>query len=500
MALEARLGPCSFKAFFKMAWPHIDSAKLIWNWHIDVLCEEMERVARREVRELVIAIPPRCGKSQILSVAFPAWVWTWFPAAKFITGSYELNLATRDSVKCRSLVKSDWYQRRWGPGSKYLPKGHPGVAISKVQDNKTYFETTAGGHRLSGTPSTQVTGHGADFILADDLNHIRKAEQEADRTKALNWWFETIPTRLNQLDHGVKIVIQQRVHAQDVAGECIARGYRHCVLPMEFEPDHPQRHPKDPRTVEGELLNPGRMSEKGVSVLKKALGPYAAAGQLQQRPAPRSGGLFKREWFTSRKEAPAEARLNTVRRWDMAATIPKPGTDPDYSASVKMGRDEMGRVWILHASWMRDTPGNVDLAIKALASQDGGQNRTILPLDPGAAGIGRMEAQSRFLAPAAVEFARETGAKEERARGLASFAEAGNVFLLEGSWNERLLAELAEFPSGAHDDLVDAASGAFTALYGEGFGIFDFYRDQLAQEGLDFPDSSFQVERGWPEE
>lgn len=495
--LEASLGPRSFKAFFRMAWPHIDSAKLIWNWHVDVLCEEMERVARREVRELVIAIPPRMGKSQLLSVAFPAWVWTWFPQAKFITASYELTLATRDAVRTRSLVQSDWYQKRWGPKSKHLPPGHPGVAISMVQANKTYFETTAGGHRFCATPGTQVTGHGADFILGDDLNHIRKAEQEADRQKALNWWFETIPTRLNQIDHGVKIVIQQRVHASDVAGECLKRGYAHCVLPMEFEKDHPQRHPKDPRAEEGELLNPKRVSATGLVTLKKALGEYATAGQLQQRPSARSGGLFKRHWFRVVDEVPAEARVNTVRRWDMAATLQEPGKDPDATACVKMGRDAMGRVFILDVVEMFDTPGNVDLAIKALASQDGGQNRTILPLDPGAAGIGRMEAQSRFLAPLAVEFIRETGDKGERARGLSSFAEAGNVFVLRGAWNDKFLDQLAGFPTAAHDDMVDAAAGAFIGLYGEGFGIFDFYRDQLAELGSAIPESSFNVERAW---
>jgi hypothetical protein len=175
--LEARLGPRSFAQFFRMAWPYIDPAHLLWNWHIDLLCSEMEAAARRKYRELVVCVPPRSLKSQILSVAFPAWVWTWNPAAKFITSSNEMTLATRDAVKTRRLVESEWYQRRWGPQSRYLGrlsdgKPHPGVQLAGDQNNKTYYETTAGGHRFCCTPGSNVTGHGADFILclpADQL-------------------------------------------------------------------------------------------------------------------------------------------------------------------------------------------------------------------------------------------------------------------------------------------------------------------------------------------
>ena len=481
--LESTLGMRSLRAFYRMAWPHIDPAHLLWNWHIELLCEEMEQVARRKVTEAVFAVPPRSGKSQLMSVAFPAWVWTWFPAAKFITGSNEMTLATRDAVLMRRLVKSDWYQRRWGPGSPFLKDvklstgdPHPGVAITSDQDNKTYFETTAGGHRFCCTPGSNVTGHGGDFVLADDLHPAQRAESDAERTGVLRWWWEAIPPRLNDQDHGVKMIIQQRVHRQDLAGSAIDRGYHAVVLPMEFEANHPQRHPKDPRTQEGELLHPERTGVVGLAKLKRALGAYGTAGQLQQRPVPREGGLFKRAWFQIVDAVPAECYQSAVRRWDLAATVAEAGKDPDWTAGVKIARDDIGRIFIMDVQRFRSTPAQVDQAIRAIAQQDGASVKIGIPLDPGQAGVAQAQALTRFLAPFPVEAARETGSKADRARGFASQCEMGNVFLLRARWNEAFLEELGEFPNGSHDDQLDAAVGGFSMLFEGDTGLIDYYR------------------------
>ncbi len=515
-ALDAILGPRSFKAFVRMAWHEADPAKLSWNWHLDVLCDEMQAAACRQKRELVVCVPPRSLKSVVLSVMFPAWVWTWDPAAKFITASHEMTLATRDAVKSRRLVRSRWYQDRWGPGSPYLPKGHAGVKATPFKDpgkayqpagqspsssagqeaaqafqpatphagvafvddqnNKTYYETTAGGHRFCATPARMVTGHGADFILADDLNHILQAESPVERGNVLTWWREVVSTRLNQQDLGVKIVIQQRVHVEDVAGACMKLGYHKVVFPMEFDPDHPDRHPRDPRQP-GEILHASRISAPALAKLKQALGTYAASGQLQQSPVPRAGGMFQRHWFRIIPQAPAASLRSTVRKWDLAGTLPKPGTDPDWTAGVRMGKDDAGHVIIHHATRLRDSAAMVDQAIRATAQQDGSSCRLILPKDPAAAGLARMQAQQRFFAPKPVKFVAETGKKEERARGFASAAEVGNVFLVEGSWNADFLDEICSFPTGSHDDWVDAAAGAYTELFGAGSGLLEAYRE-----------------------
>jgi len=396
-----------------------------------------------------------------------------------------MTLATRDAVKCRRLVKSTWYQKRWGAGSAYvaatiLSDGmrHPGVTIVKDQDNKTYYETTAGGHRFACTPGSNVTGHGGDYVMVDDPHPAQKAESEAERNSVLLWWGEAIPSRLNEPDRGVKMVIQQRVHAEDLAGWCMKRGYHKVVLPMRFEPDHPDRHAKDPRTEPGEILHKTRISEDALKSLERALGQYAVAGQLQQRPGPRDGGLFKRGWFQFVDAVPADA-MGRLRRWDLAATVPEPGKDPDWTAGVRASKDKIGRVYIEHALRLRDTPAQVDSAIKATAQADGMAVPIWIPQDPGQAGVAQAQAMVRFLAPYTVKIEKESGDKATRARGLASMMQAGQVFLVRGSWNEEFIDELCAFPNGSHDDQLDAAAGAFNALYGGNLGFFEFMQSQV---------------------
>lgn len=481
--LQARLGPRRFAAFFRMAWPHIDTNHLLWNWHIDLVCDEMERAARRECLESVICIPPRSLKSQIVSVAFVAWVWTWFPGAKFITSSNDMTLATRDAVKTRRLVKSDWYQARWGPNSPWLEplsdgRPHPGVSIEWDQDNKTYYETTAGGHRFVCSPGTNVTGHGGDFVVVDDPHPAQKAESDLERRGVTEWWRETISSRLNDQNFGVKLVVQQRLHQDDLAGVCMRLGYHKVVLPMEFEPDHPDRCPDDPRTTPGELLHPERTGHDALARLKTSFGPYASAGQLQMRPAPREGGLFKRHWFKVIDVIEGRV-IRRVRRWDLAGREKRDGADPDWTCGVKIALLENKTFVIEHVIRFREDPNDVEAIIKSVGRADGQAVPVWLPQDPGQAGLSQKTYLARALAPLPVYFKPETGKKEMRAEPFRAQAAAGNVYMLRGDWNEDFLSELASFPNGSHDDQVDAAAGAFVELFGGSTGLLDWMRHEL---------------------
>ena len=177
----------------------------------------------------------------------------------------------------------------------------------------------------------------------------------------------------------------------------------------------------------------------------------------------REGGMFKRAWFEVVDSPPAIAKR--VRRWDLAATEAKPGIDPDWTVGLKMSRDPDGVVYIENVTRFRESSMSVERAIKNIASMDGKQTVIGLPQDPGQAGKSQVAYLTRQLAGHVVKSAPETGDKETRAMPLASQAEAGNVKIVRGGWNEAFFEEMEMFPhNGAHDDQVDAASGAFTLL------------------------------------
>lgn len=470
--IERELGRRSFYWFFRMAWGRMDPAEYIDNWHVRELCDFMQRIAERKVRDGVACIPPGHLKSLLCSVAFPAWIWTREPAAKFLTTSYDEMLSTRDSVKTRRLIESDWYQERWGDQ----------VKLVSDQNQKTFYETTAGGFRLASTVRGKATGHRADFILCDDPHNVVKGESETDRILVKLWWFEAIPSRFRDPKTGCKLVIQQRVHEQDLAGACIERGYDHIVLPARFDPDHPQRYPRDPRTKPGELLFPQVYGEEELAKLERELGPYAAAGQLQQLPAPRSGGMFQKGDFDIVDEVP-EPIVRFCRGWDFAATVPEAGHDPDWTVSVKIGQLKSGRFIILDVDRFQRGPHDVEAALYATAARDGNLCMIRIPQDPGQAGKAQAANMVAKLAGYNVEAVPQSGSKVTKATPFSAQTAARNVLLLRAPWNDTFLAELCGFPNFKHDDQVDAAATAFNGLVTTKpmGGIIDFYAKQAME-------------------
>jgi predicted phage terminase large subunit-like protein len=250
----------------------------------------------------------------------------------------------------------------------------------------------------------------------------------------------------------------------------MADEYVHLSLPMEFEVARRCETKigfRDPRTKECELLDPVRFPLEVVDDLRVGMGSHAFAGQYQQRPSAREGGMFKRHWFQIVDAIPADAR-NKVRRWDLAASLAESGTDPDWTVGVKMstgalGSDAAGKFYIENVVRFRETGATVRRTIKTMAACDGRSCRIVIPQDPGQAGKDQAASIIGENAGFRIEAERETGDKGTRAEPLAAQCEAGNVYLVRADWNEAFIDELCGFPKG-HDDMVDAASGAFTKL------------------------------------
>lgn len=459
LALEAELCRRSLKTFVHKAWAVVEGTTLVWNWHLDLLCSELMAVSRGETEHLLINVPPGTMKSLLVSVFWPAWEWTRDPALKYFCASYGQDLATRDTMKMHDIVTSPWYQQSFG------------IRFRADQDQKTWYINTAGGWRIASSVGGRGTGEHPDRRIIDDPHSAQQARSDAERQAALDWYDQTISTR--GVTKGVReVVIMQRLHELDLSGHLLEKGgWRHVMLPMRFEPDRATIG--DPRTEPGELLWPSLFPEEKVKNLERTLGEYGTAGQLQQRPAPPGGGLFKRPWFKIvdltglSPDSEFMRRLKDARRcraWDVAGTEGGTGARTAGVRIADLGPNAHPRFIVEHVMKGRWSAFEVDQRILGCALVDGHGCRVREEQEGGSAGKAVIAARSRALMGWDYQGVPATGDKETRANAFRVQAEAGEVALVKGDWNEEFLAEAEVFPNGRTKDQVDAAAHGFNEL------------------------------------
>lgn len=304
-AIDKELSERHLSEFVRQMWPSMDPHEYVHGWHIDAICEHIEAVINLEILRLSINIPPRHMKSLSISVGLCPWAWIKHPKLQFLYSSYASSLSIRDGVKSRRILESPLYKERWSDKFK----------LTSDQNTKIRFDNDKGGYRICTSVDGMTTGEGGDVIVIDDANNIKEAESEATRTATNNWFDEVMQSRFNNPKTGALISIQQRTHSKDLSGhiqEKYGNEYTYLILPCRFEVESRRKNSlrtfhgfTDPRKKEGELLWPDRFGEAEVATLENALGAYAAAGQLQQRPSPREGGIIPLEKFQRYKVMPA---------------------------------------------------------------------------------------------------------------------------------------------------------------------------------------------------
>lgn len=447
--IEAELCRKNLKEFVQAAWKIVEGGnKLTWNWHLDLLCDELMAISRGEQAKLLVNVPPGTMKSLLVSVFWPAWEWTRDPSLKFFTASYGQDLATRDTMKMRDIVSSDWYRYSFG------------VKFRADQEQKTWFINTAGGWRVASSVGGRGTGEHPDRRIIDDPHSAQQARSDVERQAAIDWYDQTISTR-GVTKNVREVLVMQRLHEQDLAGHLLEKGgWRHVMLPMRYESE--RSCVGDPREKDGELLWPELFPEEKVAALELALGEYGTAGQLQQRPAPIGGGLFKRPWFKIVEKSPANARR--VRAWDVAGTEGGRGARTAGVRVADAGPGARPRFFVESVVKGRWGAFEVDQAIKGIASTDGQKVRIREEQEGGSAGKAVIAARARSLAGWDYSGVSATGDKETRANQFRTQAEAGEVALVAGAWNEEFLQEAEVFPNGRTKDQIDAAAHAFNEL------------------------------------
>ncbi|OLD63758.1 MAG: hypothetical protein AUF65_01235 [Chloroflexi bacterium 13_1_20CM_50_12] len=285
-----------FAQFVEEAWPVIEPGRpFVPGWHLSAICEHLTAVSEGQIKRLLVNMPPRHGKSSLITVLWSVWLLLNNPAMRLLCGSYALNLATRDNLKARRIIKSPWFQVQKEYGKI--------LRIVQDQDAKTKFETDQLGYRMVTSVGSGTTGEGGDCLILDDPHNIDEKESEAKREAALIWFNDTWSSRLNDFQETTMVVVAHRIHMQDVSGHILETNdgeWTHLNLPAEYVPSTPcktylpsgELFWEDPRIEENELLWDARFPQKAIERAKKRHGPLGYSALFGQNPIPPGGFIF----------------------------------------------------------------------------------------------------------------------------------------------------------------------------------------------------------------
>ena len=450
----------SLKAFIKNCWPTIEPGREFYdNWHIDAISEHLQAVINGDIKRLVINIPPRHMKSISVSVALPAWTWTVQPQKRFLFASYASSLSIRDSVKCRRLIDSPWYQDHFGEMFK----------LTSDQNQKQRFDNDKTGQRIATSVDGALTGEGGDVIVIDDPHNVREAESQTVREGVLEWWDQAMQSRLNDPKTGAFIIITQRVHDKDLTGHILGNDlegeWDHLCLPARYEIGHPTPTKSslgftDPRTKEGDLLWPQRIDEKTLGSLEKSLGSYGAAEQLQQRPMPKGGGILRAEWWVPWENSKLPEIDFVIQSWDTAFSTKE---RTSYSARTTWGVfKKAGQTNAIAVDMWYDRVAYPDLRRIAQEAYEMYDPDVVL-IEKKASGQSLLQ-DLRVAGVPVLEYLPDRD-KEARAHAASALLEDGRIWYpYDRRWAKNLIDICAAFPAGENDDIVDTCTQAWLRL------------------------------------
>ena len=417
--LDRRIERNSYAAFFKKAFGIIEpGSPLLWNWHIDLLAEYLEAVYHNEIKDLIINIPPRTLKSNIVTVGFPAWLLGKDPSEQIIRASYANKLAIRHNVSTRTIVESAYFRSVF-----------PDTILSKDQNEKSMFQTTMRGHSIATSVGGTATGEGGNWLFLDDPMNPKEAISDTERESSNEWVDQTWSSRENNPKKAHNIIVMQRLNVNDTTGHVLAQdtGYEHLVVPQLAEKKTIIIFPRSKREVVREVKEPiheERFGKKEISRAKKKLGSYGFAGQQQQRPVPLKGGRIKLHWFPRFQQLPRHWH-ETVLSFD---TANKAKEINDHSVCEVYRR--YGERWFLIDLWKERVvypdlkkalyklngkykPDTILIEDKASGQQliQDARNESSLPIiaiEPEADKITRMDTQSASIESAVITLPAES--------------------------------------------------------------------------------------------
>ena len=486
------------RQFVKGAWPTVEpGAPFVGGPHIDAICDHLTFVSLGDIDDLIINIPPRHSKSTICAVIWPAWEWTWNPSEQWLFSTYAQDLTIRDSVKCRRLIQSPWYQERYG---------HV-FHLSGDLNQKKRFDNNRNGYRLATSVGGTATGEGGDKIVVDDAHNMKEINSDTIREGVLTWWSDVMSTRGNNPKRLGRVIIAQRGHHKDLPGYCLQQGgwvhlnlpgyYRkktHCVTKaLRKGRDHdPSTQPpaklerfaeplrkgeliwEDWRKKDDQLLAPKRFGQDEMSKLQRELTLRAFEAQIQQNPSAEGGNILKEQHWRKWEDAEMPPFDMIIQSYDTAF---EEDEENDFSARTTWGifewKEQPGpdmpwqlrfagqpRFCALMLERMNERLSFPDLREEAKRSYEQWKPDRIL-IEKKASGHSLIQELKRAGLP--VTKVKVTDSKWARAHAASLVLERGCIWYVPRRWSQEVITQCANFPTDENDDMVDTVT--MTALW-----------------------------------
>lgn len=466
----------NFKSFVIKVFNEISpNAQYLDSWYIDVICDSLMNAFEDKENRIIINIPPRHTKSIISSVAFPAFILGHNPKAKIVAASYADDLASKLALDCKKIMESEWYKELF-----------PGTRLSKKRSTND-FETTKGGGRYATSVGGVLTGRGGDYIIIDDPIKPSDTFSDTIREKTNDWYGSTLYSRLDNHNSGKIIVIMQRLHEDDFTGHLLSTdpSFKHIRIPAIAEEnetwtvrDRILNKDKTFIRKKGEALHPSRYNLESLLKLKSTVGEYTFAGQYQQNPAPKDGGIIKQKWFRYYDLAKLWENIKNgeievmciIQSWDTANKIEQHN---DHSVCITILRDREGNNYVLDVYREKLEFPNLIRKITQMYNfaKEKYDYKIDVLIEDKASGTQIIQTlqNSHIIFPIAIKPEHD---KETRLMSVSHLIENGSCLFPndEPHWWLDFEQELLRFPQVKHDDQCDALSQALSYKTSSGSG------------------------------
>jgi predicted phage terminase large subunit-like protein len=449
-----QLARVDFRVFFELAFPVLHPGQnLIFAPYLEALAALLISCSKRRKRRVIINLPPRYMKSDMVSILYTAWRLGVDPTVKFICISYGDDLAHALSAQTRQLMLSPFYREIF-----------PGTILAKKSTD--HLITTNDGYRYATAVGSDITGFGADEIIIDDPLQPDEAVSELSKQKLREWVQTSVLTRFNNPAEGVLVLVMHRLAPDDLAHTLQASG-NYFVLKLPLVAEKQEKFIYNNQIImaraPGDLLNPARMTADEFEALKAETAPHVFAAQYQQRPTAGGSGMCSIDRFRRYDEAPPfELKIHS---WDIGATL---NGNPSVCTIWGLRREkELGDVlYLTDVIKLKAELPDVREAIKA---QDKLDKPALIIVDGAGVGLGifqdlRQQNYQHLYPYSEVDKSSMSSKIDRFSRTLHLIYDHKVAFPTSGPFIEEFLYVVAAFPNGASDDEVDSMSQVFANL------------------------------------